>query len=112
MLVVDGKEIKVVSAKSPAELPWKDIGVDIVIESTGLFVDKEKCEGHIKAGAKKVIISAPGKNEDITIVYRREPREVRPRQAPRGLQRQLHHQLPGARGARAAQGRLRHRAKA
>ena len=69
VLVVDGKEIKVVSAKSPAELPWKDLGVDIVIEATGLFVDKEKCEGHIKAGAKKVIISAPGKNEDITIVY-------------------------------------------
>jgi glyceraldehyde 3-phosphate dehydrogenase len=69
MLVVDGKEIKVVSAKSPAELPWKDIGVDIVVEATGLFVDKEKCEGHIKAGAKKVIISAPGKNEDITIVW-------------------------------------------
>jgi glyceraldehyde 3-phosphate dehydrogenase len=69
VLLVDGKEIKVVSAKSPAELPWKDLGVDIVIESTGLFVDKEKAEGHIKAGAKKVIISAPGKNEDITIVY-------------------------------------------
>ena len=69
VLVVDGKDIKVVSAKTPAELPWKDIGVDIVIESTGLFVDKEKCEGHIKAGAKKVIISAPGKNEDITIVF-------------------------------------------
>ena len=69
MLVIDGKEIKVVSAKSPAELPWKDIGVDIVVEATGLFVDKEKCEGHIKAGAKKVIISAPGKNEDITIVF-------------------------------------------
>jgi glyceraldehyde 3-phosphate dehydrogenase len=68
VLVVDGKEIKVVSAKSPAELPWKDLGVDVVIESTGLFVDKEKAEGHIKAGAKKVIISAPGKNEDITIV--------------------------------------------
>jgi glyceraldehyde 3-phosphate dehydrogenase len=69
ILLVDNKEIRVVSAKSPAELPWKDLGVDIVIESTGLFVDKEKAEGHIKAGAKKVIISAPGKNEDITIVY-------------------------------------------
>jgi glyceraldehyde 3-phosphate dehydrogenase len=69
VLLVDNKEIKVVSAKSPAELPWKDLGIDIVIEATGLFVDKEKAEGHIKAGAKKVIISAPGKNEDITIVY-------------------------------------------
>jgi glyceraldehyde 3-phosphate dehydrogenase len=68
ILVVNGKEIKVVSAKTPAELPWKALGVDIVIESTGLFTAKEKAEGHLAAGAKKVIISAPGKNEDITIV--------------------------------------------
>src|SRR3954465_1393529 len=68
VLVVDGKEIKVVSAKTPAELPWKDLGVQVVIESTGLFVDKEKAQGHLAAGAKKVVISAPGKNEDITIV--------------------------------------------
>src|SRR5215471_9496922 len=68
LLLVDGKEIKVVSAKTPAELPWAALGVQLVIESTGLFVDKEKCQGHIAAGAKKVIISAPGKNEDITIV--------------------------------------------
>src|SRR5213075_1002607 len=68
VLVVDGKEIAVVSAKSPAELPWKKLGVDYVIESTGLFTDAEKAKGHLAAGAKKVIISAPGKNEDITIV--------------------------------------------
>jgi len=68
ILVVNGKEIRVVSAKSPAELPWKALGVDLVIESTGLFTEAEKCKGHIAAGAKKVIISAPGKNEDITIV--------------------------------------------
>jgi glyceraldehyde 3-phosphate dehydrogenase len=68
VLVVDGKEIKVVSAKTPAELPWKDLGVQLVVECTGLFVDKEKAQGHIAAGAKKVVISAPGKNEDITIV--------------------------------------------
>ncbi len=68
ILVVDGKDIRVVSAKSPAELPWKELGVQVVIESTGLFVDKEKAQGHIVAGAKKVLISAPGKNEDITIV--------------------------------------------
>jgi glyceraldehyde 3-phosphate dehydrogenase len=67
-LLIDGKPVKVVSAKSPAELPWKEHGVDVVIESTGLFVDKEKAAGHLAAGAKKVIISAPGKNEDITIV--------------------------------------------
>ncbi len=68
VLIVDGQDILVVSARSPAELPWKALGVDVVIESTGLFVDKEKAQGHITAGAKKVIISAPGKNEDITIV--------------------------------------------
>src|SRR5258706_6840254 len=73
VLVVNGKEILVVSAKSPAELPWKKLGVDIVIESTGLFTDAAKdnpksAYGHITAGARKVIISAPAKNEDITLV--------------------------------------------
>ena len=68
VLVVNGKEIKVVSAKDPSGLPWKALGVDIVIESTGLFTDAEKSKGHIAAGAKKVIISAPAKNEDITVV--------------------------------------------
>ena len=68
VLVVNGKDILVVSGKTPADLPWKALGVDVVIESTGLFVDAEKAKGHITAGAKKVIISAPGKNEDITIV--------------------------------------------
>src|SRR5258706_5097262 len=66
VLIVNGKEIHVVSAKSPAELPWKQFGVDVVIESTGLFTDAEKAKGHLTAGAKKGIISAPGKNEDIT----------------------------------------------
>src|SRR5688500_10868544 len=68
VLVVNGKEIRVVSARTPAELPWKQLGVELVIESTGLFTDAEKAQGHITAGAKKVIISAPGKNEDITVV--------------------------------------------
>ena len=68
ILIVNGAEIRVVSAKTPAELPWKALGVDIVIESTGLFTEAEKAKGHIVAGAKKVIISAPAKNEDITIV--------------------------------------------
>jgi glyceraldehyde 3-phosphate dehydrogenase len=68
VLIVNGKEIKVVSAKSPAELPWKALGVDLVIESTGLFTDVEKAQGHITAGAKKVIISAPAKGDCLTVV--------------------------------------------
>ena len=68
VLMVNGAEIKVVSAKTPAELPWKELGVDVVIESTGLFTEAEKASGHREAGAKKVIISAPAKGEDITIV--------------------------------------------
>ena len=68
VLIVNGQEIFVVSAKSPAELPWKALGVDVVIESTGLFTEADKAKGHIAAGAKKVIISAPAKGEDITVV--------------------------------------------
>jgi glyceraldehyde 3-phosphate dehydrogenase len=68
VLIVDGSEILVVSAKDPSGLPWKQLGVDIVIESTGLFTEAEKAKGHMVAGAKKVIISAPAKGEDITVV--------------------------------------------
>src|SRR3954451_25331799 len=68
VLLVDGKEVKVVSAKTPAELPWKALGVEYVIESTGLFTEGEKAKGRLAAGAKKVMISPPAKNEDITIV--------------------------------------------
>ena len=68
VLVINGKEILVVSARTPAELPWAKLGVDLVIESTGLFTEAEKAKGHITAGAKKVIISAPAKGEDITVV--------------------------------------------
>jgi glyceraldehyde 3-phosphate dehydrogenase len=67
-LVVDGDEIRVFAEKDPAALPWRDLGVDIVIESTGRFTSKADAEKHIQGGAKKVIISAPAKNEDITIV--------------------------------------------
>jgi glyceraldehyde 3-phosphate dehydrogenase len=68
VLVVDGADILVVSAKDPSGLPWKALGVDLVIESTGLFTDATKAKGHLDAGAKKVIISAPAKNEDVTVV--------------------------------------------
>lgn len=67
-LLVDGDEIKVFSEKDPANLPWADLGVDVVIEATGKFRDREGAGKHLEAGAKKVIISAPGKNEDVTIV--------------------------------------------
>ena len=68
ILIVNGRDIHVVSAKDPAGLPWKQLGAQLVIESTGLFTDAEKSKGHLAAGAKKVIISAPAKNEDVTIV--------------------------------------------
>jgi glyceraldehyde 3-phosphate dehydrogenase len=71
-LVVDGKSIKVLKEREPAKLPWKDLGVEIVVESTGLFTERESPKGgfadHLKAGAKKVVISAPAKGEDITVV--------------------------------------------
>ncbi|HAZ09881.1 MAG: type I glyceraldehyde-3-phosphate dehydrogenase [Omnitrophica bacterium GWA2_41_15] len=67
-LIVNGKEIKVLSYKDPAEIPWASMGVQIVVESSGVFTEKEKAVKHIQAGAKKVIITAPAKNEDLTIV--------------------------------------------
>ncbi|MEW6226372.1 MAG: type I glyceraldehyde-3-phosphate dehydrogenase [Chloroflexota bacterium] len=67
-IVVDGREIKVLQVADPAQLPWKDLGVDIVIESTGRFTDADKARAHVAAGAKKVLISAPAKKEDVTIV--------------------------------------------
>ena len=68
-ITVDGRKIKVLSEKDPAALPWKDMGVDIVLECTGFFASKEKASAHLKAGAKKVVISAPAGNDLPTIVY-------------------------------------------
>jgi glyceraldehyde 3-phosphate dehydrogenase len=68
-LTVAGDSIRVLAEKDPAKLPWKDLGVDVVLESTGRFTDRDQAALHLKGGAKKVIISAPAKQEDITIVY-------------------------------------------
>jgi glyceraldehyde 3-phosphate dehydrogenase len=67
-LIVNGKPLKVLSLKDPAALPWKDLGVYMAVESTGLFTDRESASKHLQAGAKKVLISAPAKNPDVTIV--------------------------------------------
>ncbi len=67
-LVINGKEVKILAEKDPEKLPWKDLGVDIVVESTGFFTKREGAAKHLKAGAKKVIISAPAKDEDLTVV--------------------------------------------
>ena len=96
ILVVDGHKIKCLAVKEgPAALPWKELGVEYVIESTGLFTDAEKAKGHITAGCKKVIISAPAKGEDVTVVMGVKPRQVRPGQAQHHQQRLVYHQLPG-----------------
>jgi glyceraldehyde 3-phosphate dehydrogenase len=67
-IIIDGKEIRILAEKDPATLPWRDLGVDIVVESTGIFTDAAKARAHLDAGAQKVIISAPAKGEDITVV--------------------------------------------
>lgn len=67
-LIVNGKRVEIVSERDPKLLPWKDMGVELVIEATGKFNDREKAALHLEAGAKKVILTAPGKNEDITVV--------------------------------------------
>ena len=74
-------KIKVLAEKDPAKLPWKELGVDIVLECTGLFTDKEKAEAHLTAGAKKVLISAPAKGQDVTIVLGVNDRALRRRRS-------------------------------
>ena len=81
-LIIDGRRIKVFAERNPASIPWKKEGVDIVIESTGLFTDADKAGAHIEAGAEKIVITAPAKGEDITIVmgiieYKYDPRKHR-----------------------------------
>ena len=104
-LVVDGKSVRVLAERDPGALPWSDLGVEVVIESTGLFSSGEKAGKHLAAGAKKVIISAPATEPDITVVHGRERRDLRPGPAPRDLERVVHDQLPGAAGRRCCTGR-------
>ncbi len=78
-LVVNGKKIRVFSERDMTKLPWKELGVDVVLESTGLFTDRNKAAGHLAAGAKKVIISAPSKNADVTIVLGVNPEKYDPK---------------------------------
>ena len=79
ILVINGEETKcILATKDPSQLPWKDLGVDVVIESTGLFTDSEKAKGHLTAGAKRVLISAPGKGDVKTVVMGVNDNELKP----------------------------------
>jgi glyceraldehyde 3-phosphate dehydrogenase len=78
-LIVNGKEIEIYTEREPGKLPWGDLGIETVMECTGLFRDKEKASGHLEAGAKKVIISAPAKNPDVTVVMGVNHHEYDPR---------------------------------
>ena len=97
-IVVDGKEITALSERDPADLPWGDLGVDVVIESTGFFTKRDDAAKHLAAGAKKVIISAPATDPDITVALGVNFDALRPGRAPHHLQRVLHDELPGAAG--------------
>ena len=100
---VDGKELKVLSERDPAALPWGELGVDVVIESTGFFTAREDAAKHLEAGAKKVIISAPAKEPDVTVALGVNFDDAYdPAEPPHHLQRLLHDQLPGAAGQGAA----------
>ena len=87
---------KVLSVRDPARLPWKDLGVDLVFESTGLFTNRDDAAKHLAAGAKKVIITAPAKGPDITIVLGVNDDRYEPSTASHHLECVVHHQLPRA----------------
>ena len=109
-LVVNGAKIKCLAVtKGPAALPWKELGVDVVIESTGLFTEAAKAKGHLEAGAKKVIISAPGKGDDITIVIGVNNDKYDPEKHHIISNAKLYDELSRAGRPRAAKGRLWHR---
>ena len=101
-IVVDGKKVKVLAERDPAKIPWRDLGVEIVIESTGLFTDATKAAAHLEGGAKKVIISAPAQQRGYNHRPRRQRRPIPAPKAQYYLQRLLHHQLHRPRGQGAA----------
>jgi hypothetical protein len=106
-IAVDGKSFRVFKTKDPAEIDWPSVGAEIVIESTGLFTKASDAAKHKRGTVKKVIISAPATDEDITIVLGVNDKAVRPRQASHHLQCFLHHQLPGS-GRESNSRHLRH----
>ena len=93
-IFVDGREIRVCSVKDPAALPWGEMGVDIVVESTGIFRDKLTSSKHLQAGAKKVVITAPAKDPDITVVLGVNEQKYDPMRHELVSERLVHHQLP------------------
>ena len=99
-ILVNGREIQVTAVKSPAELPHAANKVDLVLECTGLFTAREKAEGHLTAGAPRVLISAPATNPDITVAYGINHAAIRQVEAQDHLERLLHDQLPRRRSPR------------
>ena len=109
-IVVDGKRIHVTAERDPAKLPHKANGIDIALECTGFFTDRDERAKHLDAGAKKVLISAPAKGVDLTVVYGVNDDKLTAEHEDR-FQRVVHDQLPGA-GRQGAERRARHRARA
>ena len=101
-IVINGREVRVTRIMDPKGLPWKELGVDIVLESTGAFRDRASNEEHLKAGAQRVILGAPGKIGGRYLCLWGQPPGLRSGPPPDHLQRLLHHQLPGAGGESAA----------
>ena len=110
-LEVAGKRIQVLAEKDPAKLPWKDLGVDVVLEATGKFTDRAGAAQHLAAGARNVLVSAPAKGGDLTFVIGVNDYAVRQGEAPGREHRLVHDELPGA-GREGAERPRRHRAAA
>jgi hypothetical protein len=94
-IIIDGKRIRVTAERDPGKLPHKELGIDIALECTGFFTDADKARAHVDAGAKRVLISAPGKGVDLTVVYGVNHQKLTADHVDR-FERELHHQLPGA----------------